>query len=104
MMEVVRDSKWSEIYSHERKRHPEEYAVKYANAFWKAHKKTELIKSEKKKKSLKILKDPPGELFKNHQTPTCSKIKKCQSLTISGKPCQFKAVSECGRFCKKHCI
>jgi len=31
-------------------------------------------------------------------------VKKCQSLTMIGKPCPFKAVSECGRFCKKHSL
>ena len=103
-MEVIRDSKWSELYSHERKRHPEEYAVKFANAVWRASRKMDLIKSERKKRSIKILTDPPGQLVSTTPVSSSSKIKKCQSMTLTGKPCQFKATSECGRFCKKHCI
>jgi len=29
-------------------------------------------------------------------------VSMCQAETMSGKPCRCRAVTPCGRFCKKH--
>jgi len=99
-MGIVRDQQWDEFYKSSNPKDPEEIRIKYTNALWKAKKKMDEIRIHRKKRAIKILKEVPKQT-NVHKTHT-SNI--CQSLTLSGKPCQFKAVSSCGRFCKKHNI
>ena len=100
-MEVIRDSKWEEMYRDSNAKDPDEIRIKFADVMWRTYRRFEHSKAERKKRSLKIIEGVPTST----QPQKTSKVVKkqiCQSITLSGKPCQFKAVSECGRFCKKH--
>ena len=102
MMNVTRDEKWQEYYNDpSNTKLTEDIRIKTANAFWRAKQRMLEIQAIKKAKSIKIITytEIPKQVAAN-----TSKIKKCQSLTMTGKPCTFKPTSECGRFCKKHCL
>ena len=58
------------------------------------------INAEKKAKSIIFLKEVP----KASRMPQPVSKHTCQALTLTGKPCAFKATSPCGKFCKKHII
>ena len=100
-MEIIRDERWNVFYADANKAFDEEYKVKYANACWRAYKKQQEIAANKKKKSVKILTEVPKQVMPMKESV---KARTCQSETMSGKPCKFKAVSACGRFCKKHSL
>lgn len=101
-MEIIRDSAWTAFYSDEMSHNKtSESKILYANACWRAHICLKSIKDKKKEKSLKILSELPKQVI---QVKMNIKNCKCQSQTLAGKACQFKAISGCGRFCKKHSI
>jgi len=100
-MEVIRDSKWEELYRDSNAKDPDEIRIRFADVMWRTYTRFEHNKAERKKRSLKIIEGTPTQ---TQLEKTAKVVKKqiCQSITLTGKPCQFKAVSECGRFCKKH--
>ena len=100
-MEIIRDERWNVFYTDASKAFNDEYKVKYANACWRAYMKQQEIAAHKKKKSIKLLSEVPKQVIPMKESV---KAKTCQSETMSGKPCKFKAVSACGRFCKKHSL
>jgi len=100
-MAIIRDAKWEEFYKSANVEYDEECKVKYANAFWRAYVRQQSIKIQKKVKSMKVLTEVPKQVITMKESV---KAKTCQSETMSGKPCKFKAVSACGRFCKKHSL
>jgi len=101
-MTIIRDAKWQSFYDDHKSSYPEDFRIKSANATWRAYECQEKIKAARKKRSLKIISEVPLVMAKPHQGKFA--LIKCQSLTMSGKPCPFKASSECGRFCKKHIL
>ena len=98
-MEIIRDNKWTVFYADANKTFSEEYKVKQANACWRAYMRQQSIKIQKKNRSMKVLTEVPKQVIAMKESV---RAKTCQSETMSGKPCKFKAVSECGRYCKKH--
>ena len=101
-MEIIRDDTWKDIYQTTTSKDSEEIHIKLVNALWRAKRRMEEIITKKKARSLKVIDICPKH---THGPPSqFNHTIKCQSLTMNGKPCQFKAISECGRFCKKHLI
>jgi hypothetical protein len=90
------------FYDEYKSSEPEDFRIKFANATWRASECMNRIRATRKKKSLKIISEVPLIMPKPHQGKIA--LIKCQSLTMSGKPCPFKATSDCGRFCKKHIL
>ena len=104
-MNVEHDPKWLEIYnSEDAKKFPDDTRIKFTRAIWKARQKLNEINLKKKEKSIKII--DPVEIETLHKESISRTVVKniCQSQTMTGKPCKFKANSECGRFCKKHSL
>lgn len=58
------------------------------------------INARKQARSIIFLKEVP----KASRMPQPMTKHKCQAVTMTGKPCAFKATSSCGKFCKKHII
>ena len=99
-MEVVRDAMWSTCLANAvkmyRLREPNEKCYRLADATWKC--KMAYIKhsNTKKNSSIVVLDGPPKEPAIEQRTSH----KICCATTMSGKPCNFKAV--CGNYCRKH--
>ena len=104
-MEVNRsDPKWLDIYKTNNKYETEEMKLKITDSIWRSYKNMEKFREEKKKKSIKVIDFIPETKSFSSSGMSASRTKKCQSLTMSGKPCPYRATSECGRFCKKHIL
>lgn len=56
------------------------------------------VEERRKSRSTKFIATPKD----NSRVYVSSKI--CQAITMTGKPCAFKASSPCGKFCKRHII
>lgn len=56
------------------------------------------LEEKKRANSIKFIKEP-----KDHSRVYKSN-KICCAITMTGKPCPFKASSPCGKFCKRHVI
>ena len=99
-MEVIRDQLWQECLVDAVKMHrlkePDERCYKLADATWKC--KMAYIKhnNTKNNKAIVVLANPPKENAPDQRTSH----KICCAVTMSGKPCRFKAV--CGDYCRKH--
>jgi hypothetical protein len=98
-MEVVRDALWEECLSNAvtmyRLSEPDDKCYNLADATWKL--KVAYMKHQHKRDTRKIVVLEKKPEVVNEQR-TSKKI--CCALTMSGKPCSFKAV--CGDYCKKH--
>ena len=104
-MTTERDPKWLEIYnSRDAKKFPDDNRIKFTRAIWKAKQRLNEINLKKKEKSVKIIDSVEIETLHNESITRTVVKNICQSQTMSGKPCKFKANSECGRFCKKHSL
>lgn len=98
-MEIIRDSLWQtcltdaiKIY---RVREADEKCYKLADATWVMKNKYKQHQNKKDmRKTIKIEKTP--EVVNEQRTSK----KICKAITMSGKPCSFKAV--CGDYCRKH--
>ena len=104
-MNTESDPKWLAIYnSEDAKKFPDDTRIKFTRAIWKAKQKLNEIPLNKKEKSIQII--DSAEIETLHKESISRTVVKniCQSQTMSGKPCKFKAISECGRFCKKHSL
>ena len=79
-----------------RLREPNDKCYRLADATWKC--KMAYIKhnNTKKNSSIVVLDGPPKEPAIEQRTSH----KICCATTMSGKPCNFKAV--CGNYCRKH--
>src|SRR6056300_1058645 len=100
-MEVIRDEMWQRCLADAAKMYrisePDEKCVQLANATWIMKKK--YLEHEKKKDSRQIvLIDKLPEVVNEQRKAR----KICCALTMTGKPCSFKAV--CGDYCKKHSV
>ena len=98
-MEVIitRDDRWTNYYKQARDIDP----VKYANTFWKTEQMYKKLKDQKVSRGVKFISMDKCPRIKT-DIRHVKTIVKCQAVTMSGKPCPFRAVSECGKFCKKH--
>ncbi len=104
-MEVNRsDPKWIDIYKTNRDNESEELKLKVSDSIWRSYMKMERVREARKKRSIKVIDFIPDKQDTRQPASRSMASKKCQSSTMSGKPCQYKAVSECGRFCKKHIL
>ena len=105
-MEVNRsDPKWLDIYKTNKDNEPEVMKLKVSDSIWRSYQTMEKVRAAKKKRSIKVIDFIPDKpVIRQPVSRASSSSKKCQSSTMSGKPCQYKAVSECGRFCKKHIL
>jgi hypothetical protein len=72
-----------------------------ARAVWKMNESYRKIKEERESKRIKIIdfKDLPKKPAAGTRQSTAQAVT-CQAITLSGRPCKFKAT--CGKFCKKH--
>jgi hypothetical protein len=93
----TKDQLWDSLcdkYQHNEKLH---------HAVWKMKTEYQKIENEraaKKVKFITLVDLPKSQVgangIKNTQT------KRCAAITLSGKPCPFRAT--CGTFCKKHVV
>jgi hypothetical protein len=100
-MEVVHDTLWENCLSNAvtmyRLSEPDDRCYHLADATWKM--KMRYLKHQQKKDTQKIVVlDKPPEVVTEQRTSK----KICCAVTMSGKPCSFKAV--CGDYCKKHSV
>ena len=91
-MEVIRDERWNHFYNFNKDE-------KTADSMWRFEVRMNKIKAEKIAKGTKFLSEPPKVIVASTKY-----LKKCQAVTMNGKDCPYRAVSECGRFCKKHIL
>lgn len=72
-----------------------------ARAVWKMNESYRKIKEEREAKRIKIIdfNDLPKRIATGPKKSLASNTT-CQAITLSGRPCKFKAT--CGKFCKKH--
>ena len=99
---VTHDDRWQELYDNTNKNHSEEMRLKEADVLWIVITNYEQAREERKAQGIKVLTEPPPEVY--HEKSKFNKSVMCQATTMSNKPCKSKAISECGRFCKKHLI
>lgn len=99
-MQVIRDSMWvmclqcaMERYS---VREPDDRCYQLANAVWKCKQKQQEMKDAKMKRRIIVLDKPPEQNAIELRT----NVKICSAMTMSGKPCHFRAA--CGDYCRKH--
>lgn len=99
-MEIIRDAMWNTCLSDATKmyrlREPNEKCYRLADATWKMKNSYIKHKNTKSKSAIVVLDAPPKENIPEQRTHH----KICCAMTMSGKPCQFKAV--CGNYCRKH--
>ena len=99
-MEVIRDAMWNTCLANAVKMYrlgePNDKCYRLADATWKC--KMAYIKhnNTKNNKAIVVLANPPKENTPDQRTSH----KICCAVTMSGKPCRFKAV--CGDYCRKH--
>ena len=99
-MEVIRDAMWNTCLANAVKMYrlgePNDKCYRLADATWKC--KMAYIKhnNTKNNKAIVVLANPPKENAPDQRTSH----KICCAVTMSGKPCRFKAV--CGDYCRKH--
>jgi len=75
---------------------PTDKCKKLANATWKMKQKYSQLKKEKTSRVIQVIDKVPDKIIEKRHT-----VHTCQAVTLTGKPCGFKAV--CDGFCKKHC-
>jgi|TARA_B100000497_G_scaffold93939_1_gene105216 hypothetical protein len=100
-MEVIRDTIWQECLTNAvtmyRLSEPDDRCYILADATWKM--KMRYLKHQQKKDTQKIIVlEKPPELVNEQRTSK----KICCAVTMSGKPCSFKAI--CGDYCRKHSV
>jgi len=99
-MQVVRDTAWKAFLDDAMKMYrlktPNDKCYKLADATWRFKKRHEIIKNEREKTKIVVLDKPPNLVARESQTHQ----KLCKAITMTGKPCSFKAV--CGDHCRKH--
>lgn len=74
---------------------PTDRCKQLAQATFKMKMKYAELRKEKENRTIQMIERVPEKVAeKRHVVHTC------QAVTLTGKPCGFKAV--CGNFCKKH--
>ena len=105
-MEVVitRDDRWTNYYNQGVAR-TDVNAEHFANIFWKTERMFRKLNDRKVSRGIKFIPMDQCPKEKSEARPG-SKVRtvKCQAITMTGKPCPFRATSGCGKFCKKHII
>ena len=94
MMEVIRDDRWNHFYNSDKD-------IKMADTRWRLEKRYNAIKVEKERRAIKIISYQDVPKTQPEAKPS---LKKCNAITMTGKPCPFRATSACGKFCKKHIL
>ena len=100
-MEVVHDTLWENCLSNAvtmyRLSEPDDRCFHLADATWKM--KMRYLEHQQKKDIQKIvvLEKTPEVMTEQR---TSKKI--CSAVTMTGKPCSFKAI--CGDYCRKHSV
>jgi hypothetical protein len=75
---------------------------KLSRAVWRVNESYRKIKEERAAKCIKIIdfNDLPKKSESGGTRKSLANNTTCQAITLSGRPCKFKAT--CGNFCKKH--
>lgn len=98
-MEVIQDSLWQTCLTDAMKMYQvsesNEKCIHLANATWVMKNKYKHAQVRKDARKTVMIEKTPEVV---NEQRTSKKI--CQAITMSGKPCSFRAV--CGNFCKKH--
>ena len=100
------DTRWTNYYNQAPKGSdidPKEFA----NILWKTEKMARRLRTERLSKGVKFItadKCPKERAETRHPIAPRASGVKCQAITMTGKPCPFRATSGCGKFCKKHII
>lgn len=98
-MEIVRDELWTQCLDNAVKMYrliePDEKCFKLADATWRCKMSYKKLSDKKQERQTIVIDKPPEVINEPRNTK-----KLCCALTMSGKPCSFKAV--CGDYCKKH--
>ena len=100
---ITRDARWTNFYNQGVSRKAEDPEV-FANIFWKTEKMFRRVNDRKISRNVKFLpmdQCPKEKVDARHVKASAIK---CQAITMAGKPCPFRATSDCGKFCKKHII
>jgi len=99
-MQVIRDTMWNTCLANAVKMYrvsePNDKCYRLADATWKCKMSYINHNNIKQKKALIVLDAPPPANAPEQRTHH----KICCAITMSGKPCKFKAV--CGDYCRKH--
>lgn len=113
---IIRDELWKKAFDHYIRLHKHETnkddlmdrAVRWANGSWRVHQVRKEDEIERKRRSIKFLEKPPPIPMPNSSGSSRgggrSGTKQCQAVTLSGRPCRFKATSPCGKYCRKHIV
>lgn len=98
-MEVIHDSLWHTCLTDAIKMYQVSEAndkcVQLANATWVMKNKYKQVQNKKDNRKTIMIEKTPEVV---NEQRTSKKI--CQAITMSSKPCSFRAI--CGDFCKKH--
>ena len=76
---------------------PDERCAHLARSIFKMKIRYRQNEDKKKARSIVVITDAPKHLVEQKHTTNI-----CQSMTLKGKRCGFKAT--CGNFCKKHSV
>ena len=78
-----------------------EYDAKFAETAERYRKRAEELAAKKKARAPPVIAKPCPRDDAPHVLKTEAK---CQARTLENRPCNFRATSKCGRFCKRHDI
>ena len=100
-MEVVRDTLWENCLSNAvtmyRLIEPDDRCYHLADATWKMKMRYSKHQQQRDTQKIVVLEKTPDVVTEQR---TSKKI--CCAVTMSGKPCSFKAT--CGDYCRKHSV
>lgn len=94
---------WKKVYKSCEGKFTTTEAIKMADSCVRYRMSSQKIEAKRVARRPIILEKPPpmtDQSVNLHKRSTA----KCQATTLSNRQCPFRATSECGRFCKKHCI
>jgi hypothetical protein len=78
-----------------------DYDAKFAETSARYRKRAEELAAKKKARAPPVITKP----CPRDDAPRVLKTEaKCQARTLENRPCNFRALSKCGRFCKRHDI
>ena len=105
---IIRDEVWKKAFDYYMKLHkqkePNEYTLMWANGSWRAYMWRKEEAKRRAEKSIKLLDKPPPIPQAAPSRFARSSMKTCQAVTLSGRPCRFRATSACGKYCRKHIV
>lgn len=105
---IIRDEVWKKAFDYYMKLHkqtePDDNTVRWANGSWRAHMWRKEDDKRRAEKCIKFLEKPPPIPQATPSRFARASMKTCQAVTLSGRPCRFRATSVCGKYCRKHIV